>query len=273
MQPSAGYFVPQPSIDSEREITMSSGGGMHLRNLLDDAPDAEGGAHYPYFQVRENYSAPPTARETLYEDSSTEDETEPARYATQTMSRSASDVMNAKDGKAFRRLSPRSPAIDPTLHDPPSYREHSYPPSRHSPAYIIRDPVYPPYPSVLSFDHYSPHHASHPSRTKGHYSSVSDSVRGPWSPYNGIEYGQPLLGSRGYDDIRREKFGDDQSDTFYSRHGTSKYNAHSEKSLPYPNPLYRVDSPYQPPRSTSSTRQTSSITGRDTSYGLHARLS
>ena len=53
---------------------------MHLRNLLDDAPDAEGGAvhHEDYLTP----PIPPDANEMPGGDSSTEDEADPARYAT-----------------------------------------------------------------------------------------------------------------------------------------------------------------------------------------------
>lgn len=61
---------------SEREQLGSSlsRGGMHLMNLLDDAPDAEGGASDPYRAPDERNAD---------EDSATEDEEDPSRYASQ----------------------------------------------------------------------------------------------------------------------------------------------------------------------------------------------
>lgn len=74
-EPTSGYFIPSHH-SNNREATehkpSARSGGMHLRNLLDDAPDAEGGAHP---------QAPKDSRMLGDDDSATEDEAEPARYA------------------------------------------------------------------------------------------------------------------------------------------------------------------------------------------------
>ncbi|KAK9898865.1 hypothetical protein P389DRAFT_39994 [Cystobasidium minutum MCA 4210] len=74
-EPTSGYFIPShhsKNRDTEEHKPSARSGGMHLRNLLDDAPDAEGGAN------------PHLANDTRMpgdDDSATEDEAEPARYA------------------------------------------------------------------------------------------------------------------------------------------------------------------------------------------------
>ena len=162
--PASGYFDSQHNGKHASRSAPSSGGGgggMHLRNLLDDAPDAEGGAIH-----HDDYTTPPIPPELVDGpggDSSTEDEADPARYAT-----SASALK--KNGHLHHRrvVSHGSVRLDPAAashvqHLPPrrdlhpaAYASHRngqeayygrsvYSDPRHSPEFGTRDLVSPVY--------------------------------------------------------------------------------------------------------------------------------
>ena len=155
--PTAGYFVPVPEEEGNGEQYSLPGqkqGGMHLRHLLDDAPDAEGGAalHQPDLQYQTLASR---ARAEEY-DSSTEDEADLAGRFQQTRRDSApGSEFGAADrsrGEAQLPHSHHQPLRANGVPQPGGdyYKRTIYDDSNHSPDYTVRDQISSAYPTPLA---------------------------------------------------------------------------------------------------------------------------
>lgn len=105
-KPPTGYFLPQPNATTggHHRPPPASSGGMHLRNLLDDAPDAEGGAGMSVdLAAAMDVDARPALGAADDEDSGTEEEVEPARYAAEYPSQLSSTL----NGQPHHQKSPK----------------------------------------------------------------------------------------------------------------------------------------------------------------------
>lgn len=190
--PTAGYFVPlleNEELQGEQHPVSQSHGGMHLRHLLDDAPDAEGGAHHqgPDLQ-NQKLALRPKAEDY---DSSTEDESDVVgRFQQQRR-----DSANASDFGAVDRRE----ILPHHIHHPQDrpngfpqqaasyYKRTIYHDSSRSPDYMIRDQISPAYPTPLanerSFSGPLP-------ALKGRYNAFPPPRQ--WSPYDSRTiYSQP----------------------------------------------------------------------------------
>lgn len=230
---------------------------MNLHNLLDDAPDAEGGAHDPFrFEQRaegQQAQGMPTPSDVL-EDSSTEDEAEPRRFAThmQQHVRRSSDIL-----PMHRTISPQTLPPDPSLQHHQHERSLSYqyqqPPhsartygqqahharsisdSRRSPTFSLREPLSSPFPSVLSERRPGAYTSFTAPPNGSRYGSIPPSLppsSRTWSPYDSPSYGQQAPLARDFYSSRSGKYEDLPPLSARTYHPPSSYAAaHSGRNL------------------------------------------
>lgn len=189
-QPASGYFDSLHYPKHAKPATY--GGGMHLRNLLDDAPDAEGGAVH-----HDDFSTPPVPPEVMGAvngDSSTEDEAYPARYAAPLRQNgthhrrvvshgsvrletgTAPQIQHLPQGREY--IHPESASLYGSRNGHAPYHGRTvYVDSRLSPEYGTRDMVSPLYVESLPTA-YRPHHGLPPPSGRLVYPSARQ-----WSPH------------------------------------------------------------------------------------------
>lgn len=184
--PTAGYFVPVLEEEGHGEQYSLSGqkqGGMHLRHLLDDAPDAEGGATHPKPDLPYQKLASRPRVEDY--DSSTEDEADLAGRLQQARRESAtgSDLGAAEQPRAEDQLHhahhqpPRTNGVSQQAGS--YYNRTIYDDSNHSPDYTSRDQISPAYPTPLANER----NFSGPlPPLKGRYAAFPPPRQ--WSPYD-----------------------------------------------------------------------------------------
>lgn len=244
-EPTSGYFIPSHTStrDADEHKPSARSGGMHLRNLLDDAPDAEGGAHaHPH----------PDVRLAGDDDSATEDEAEPARYAQGTV-----DAMGAlRQAHAERTASQQRHAsrvvkeemisVDSALQRSAAAERGYYQPHMRSSSYGSRaeypteqdqySPTYHPLQRDGRGYSVPPRHA-YPSGVNGHYEN-SLPHSGHWSPYEGRSiYGPPARS----DYFPRSRQGE-QAPLGYHRH---EHHAYMD-SPAYEKSVHRATYPSHP---------------------------
>jgi hypothetical protein len=190
-EPHTGYFIPSHRANGQEGPESKSSvrsGGMHLRNLLDDAPDAEGGAN-PRIAAANAQTAPD-------DDSATEDEAEPARYA-QDLGDARGALRQARTDNIYQRHATRSVkeetmAIDPALQDiMPVEVAHFQPHARSSSYgsradYSARERYSPPYRASIPVErgYAVPARQQYNGAPNGHYDSIPP-YAGRWQPYEG----------------------------------------------------------------------------------------
>lgn len=220
-EPPSGYFIPSHrgnSRDPEEHKPSARSGGMHLRNLLDDAPDAEGGAHS---------QAVDEVRMPADDDSATEDEAEPARYAQESVdARGALRQAHAERAAAQQRQASRAVKDEMMAAESVNQRGHPgedayYPPHMRSASFGSRSDF--PEAGQYSPTYHSMHHNErgytmpprnmYSNTANGHYEPAQPQ-NGHWSPYEGRSIYGPPSGSGYYQRPRHEE----QVPASYYRH-------------------------------------------------------
>lgn len=220
-EPPSGYFIPShhsTKRETDDHKPFARSGGMHLRNLLDDAPDAEGGAHTHVVS---------DTRMQGDDDSATEDEAEPARYAQESVdARGALRQAHAERAAAQQRQASRHIQDMPVGGEAVAHHahaaDHTYYPSH------MRSSSYGSRQEFAEAESYSPtyhpvHHGergySMPPRhgynntVNGHY-EPAHSRNGHYSPYEGRSIYDPAHGPGYYPRPRH----DEQVPAAYYRH-------------------------------------------------------
>lgn len=210
-EPPSGYFIPSHH-SKERDAgdykPYARSGGMHLRNLLDDAPDAEGGAHA---------QATGGIRMPQDDDSATEDEAEPARYAQESVdARGALRQAHADRAASQQRYVSRNVKEEMLEVDAARHRNHPVE-HAHYPSHL-RSSSYGSRSEHVEAGHFSPTYLglapergySMPprqvySRTGHAHYDAAVPASGHWAPYEGRSIYGPPTGSGYFHRSRHEE--------------------------------------------------------------------